>query len=142
MQLIFEKSKPGRKGCSLPSLDVPKKEGLISQDMLRKTIELPELSEVDIIRHYTALSRRNHGVDNGFYPLGSCTMKYNPKINEDMASLPGFTNIHPYQDAQGSLQLMYELVQEFDISFADCEQMYDIVFKGKSEDQFLADLTQ
>jgi glycine dehydrogenase subunit 2 len=108
MKLIFEKSKPGRTACSLPSLDIPKKE-ILSKELLRAEINLPELSEVDIVRHYTALSKRNHGVDDGFYPLGSCTMKYNPKINEDMASLPGFTNIHPYQDAQGSLELMYNL---------------------------------
>ena len=112
MDLIFQKSKPGRKGYSLPELDVPKKEDLIEKGFLRNELNLPEISEVDIIRHYTALSRRNHGVDNGFYPLGSCTMKYNPKINEDMARLPGFTNIHPYQNAQGCLQLMYELERD------------------------------
>ncbi len=86
MDLIFEKSKPGRKGASLPELDVPKKE-ILPKELLRQKINLPEVSEVDIVRHYTALSRRNHGVDNGFYPLGSCTMKYNPKINEDCARL-------------------------------------------------------
>lgn len=108
MDLIFQKSKPGRKGASLPELDIPKKE-ILPKELLRQEINLPEVSEVDIVRHYTALSRRNHGVDNGFYPLGSCTMKYNPKINEDMARLPGLTNAHPYQNAQGCLQLMYEL---------------------------------
>jgi glycine dehydrogenase subunit 2 len=74
--------------------------------------DLPEVSEVDVVRHFTRLSRRNFGVDIGFYPLGSCTMKYNPKVNEDIASLPGFTSIHPLQpadDAQGVLRLMYEL---------------------------------
>ncbi|MBW2980546.1 aminomethyl-transferring glycine dehydrogenase subunit GcvPB [Candidatus Woesearchaeota archaeon] len=108
MDLIFQKSKKGRKGYSLPKLDVPKKE-ILPKELLRESIELPEVSEIDIVRHYTALSRRNHGIDNGFYPLGSCTMKYNPKINEDIAKLSGFTNTHPYQDAQGCLQLMYEL---------------------------------
>lgn len=111
MDLIFQKSKPGRKGVSLPKLDVPKQE-IIPKYLLRESIKLPELSEVDIARHYTALSKRNYGVDNGFYPLGSCTMKYNPKINEDLAKLPGFTNIHPYQNAQGCLQLMYELERD------------------------------
>ncbi len=112
--LIFEKSKPGRKAYSLPELDVPKSE---KRDLLpdwairNQHASLPEISEVDLVRHYTALSRRNFGVDQGFYPLGSCTMKYNPKINEDVAALSGFNNIHPYQPeelAQGALQLMYE----------------------------------
>ena len=74
--------------------------------------ELPEVSELDIMRHYTALSNRNHGVDTGFYPLGSCTMKYNPKINESVARFPGFANIHPLQDeasVQGAMELMYDL---------------------------------
>ncbi len=114
MQLIFEISKPGRKGASLPKLDVPKKDidKILPEDSIRYDLMLPEVSEIDLVRHYTALSRRNHGVDNGFYPLGSCTMKYNPKINEDMASLPGFNNIHPYQDAQGALELMYNLERD------------------------------
>ncbi len=75
---------------------------------------LPELSEVDVVRHFTGLSRRNFGVDLGFYPLGSCTMKYNPKINEDIAGLPGFTALHPLvpeSAAQGSLELMYRLLE-------------------------------
>ena len=71
--------------------------------------ELPEVSELDIMRHYTALSNRNHGIDSGFYPLGSCTMKYNPKINESVARYPGFANIHPLQDestVQGALEVI------------------------------------
>jgi len=109
MQLIFEKSKAER-GIELPSLDVPKKDNLIPNEMLRDELNLPEIDEVTLIRHYTALSKRNHGVDNGFYPLGSCTMKYNPKVNEDVAKLPGFSLVHPYQtSSQGCLQLMYEL---------------------------------
>lgn len=114
MPLIFEKSRPGRKAYSLPELDVPKKEtsdSLPEWARRKQDPSLPEISEVDLIRHFTELSRRNFGVDQGFYPLGSCTMKYNPKINEDVAALPGFNNIHPYQPeelVQGALELMYE----------------------------------
>lgn len=113
--LIFELSKPGRVGHSLPELDVQEQpvETLIPAEFLREEApELPEVSELQLMRHYTALSKRNHGVDSGFYPLGSCTMKYNPKINEDVARYPGFANIHPYQpeaQVQGALRLMYEL---------------------------------
>lgn len=116
--LIFEISKPGRIGYSLPEVDVPEVEvkDLIPEDYLRtEKPELPEVSELDIIRHYTALSKRNHGVDSGFYPLGSCTMKYNPKINEDIARFPGFADIHPFQDestVQGALELMYDLMEQ------------------------------
>lgn len=88
-------------------------ESLIPSDLLRsEPVVLPEVSEVDVIRHYTSLSRRNFGVDNGFYPLGSCTMKYNPKINEDVTRFSGFAKIHPYQpeeSIQGALELMYTL---------------------------------
>ncbi|HWR62233.1 MAG TPA: aminomethyl-transferring glycine dehydrogenase subunit GcvPB [Clostridia bacterium] len=114
-KLIFEVSKAGRKAYSLPECDVPELDlkGIMPETMLRSgEAELPEVSEVDAVRHYTLLSNKNFGVDTGFYPLGSCTMKYNPKINEDMAATPGFTGLHPYQPsetAQGSLQLMYEL---------------------------------
>ncbi|WP_096201223.1 aminomethyl-transferring glycine dehydrogenase subunit GcvPB [Bacillus sp. FJAT-45350] len=116
--LVFEISKPGRVGHSLPVLDIAEEkiEELIPAEFLRENEpELPEVSELDIMRHYTALSRRNHGVDSGFYPLGSCTMKYNPKINEDVVRYPGFSSIHPYQEenqVQGALQLMYELQQD------------------------------
>lgn len=114
-KLIFETSVPGRKAYSLPALDVPQEniESLLPQELLREDEpQLPEVSEVDVVRHFTRLSQMNYGVDTGFYPLGSCTMKYNPKINEDMANLPGFTLTHPYQDedlSQGSLELMYKL---------------------------------
>jgi len=114
-KLIFEVSKEGRKAYSLPKCDVEEVnlESLIPSEFLSdKELELPEVSEVDVIRHYTQLSKKNYGVDTGFYPLGSCTMKYNPKINEDMASLSGFSNIHPYQPVetvQGALELMYDL---------------------------------
>ncbi|MEH7226478.1 aminomethyl-transferring glycine dehydrogenase subunit GcvPB [Bacillus sp. JJ1566] len=113
--LIFELSKPGRIGYSLPELDVPEVniDEVIPSDYLRvEEPELPEVSELDIMRHYTALSKRNHGVDSGFYPLGSCTMKYNPKINENVARYNGFAHIHPLQDestVQGSMELMYDL---------------------------------
>ncbi|KNF07541.1 putative glycine dehydrogenase (decarboxylating) subunit 2 [Gottschalkia purinilytica] len=114
-KLIFEVSKEGRKGYSLPKLDVNEVSvsELIPSEFLReKEADLPQVSEVEVIRHFTNLSHKNYGVDTGFYPLGSCTMKYNPKLNEDMASLSGFTNIHPYQPeetVQGALELMYNL---------------------------------
>ncbi|MER3121230.1 aminomethyl-transferring glycine dehydrogenase subunit GcvPB [Bacillus altitudinis] len=113
--LIFELSKEGRIGYSLPDLDVPEEKlpDLFDEAYIRhEDAELPEVSELDIMRHYTALSRRNHGVDSGFYPLGSCTMKYNPKINEKVARLAGFSNVHPLQEAdtvQGALELLYDL---------------------------------
>jgi len=110
--LIFEKSVQGRIGVSLPELEVPKSELKIPENYLRQELNLPELSEVDVVRHYTELSEINFGVDSGFYPLGSCTMKYNPKVNENIASLPGFRDLHPYQPeelSQGALRLMYEL---------------------------------
>ncbi|MRX72595.1 aminotransferase class V-fold PLP-dependent enzyme [Bacillus lacus] len=113
--LIFELSKPGRIGYSLPEMDIPLSDigELIPEEYLRtEEPELPEVSELDIMRHYTALSKRNHGVDSGFYPLGSCTMKYNPKINEFIARVPGFAHIHPLQEentVQGAMELMYDL---------------------------------
>ncbi|HEU4965648.1 MAG TPA: aminomethyl-transferring glycine dehydrogenase subunit GcvPB [Bacilli bacterium] len=116
--LIFELSVPGRIAYSLPELDVPEEnmEDLIPAGYLRETpAELPELSELDLVRHFTELSKRNHGIDDGFYPLGSCTMKYNPKRNEKMARIPGFASIHPLQPqetVQGALELMYNLQQE------------------------------
>ncbi|MEC1522999.1 aminomethyl-transferring glycine dehydrogenase subunit GcvPB [Neobacillus niacini] len=115
--LIFESSTPGRIGYSLPEMDVPELDlsSLLPEGYLRsEEPELPEVSELDIMRHYTALSRRNHGVDSGFYPLGSCTMKYNPKINENVARFNGFAHVHPLQDessVQGALELLYDLQQ-------------------------------
>lgn len=115
--LIFELSKTGRVGYSLPEMDVPEVpvESLLPEGYVRQeAAELPELAELDIMRHYTALSKRNHGVDSGFYPLGSCTMKYNPKMNENVARFNGFAHIHPLQDessVQGALELMYDLQQ-------------------------------
>ncbi|MGN7310142.1 aminomethyl-transferring glycine dehydrogenase subunit GcvPB [Alkalicoccobacillus gibsonii] len=113
--LIFELSKPGRVGHSLPDLDIPEVDlsSLLPDEYIRvEEPELPEVSELQIMRHYTALSKRNHGVDSGFYPLGSCTMKYNPKINEDVARIDGLANVHPYQpvkQVQGSLELLHNL---------------------------------
>ncbi|MFH1227153.1 MAG: aminomethyl-transferring glycine dehydrogenase subunit GcvPB [Planctomycetota bacterium] len=115
MDLIFEQSKPGRKAYTLPELDVPAQDisKLIPAQYLRAgQPTLPEVDELTLVRHYTALSRRNIGVDNVFYPLGSCTMKYNPKINESLAGLDGFNRVHPYQPAetvQGMLELIYNL---------------------------------
>jgi glycine dehydrogenase subunit 2 len=115
--LIFECSVPGRIGYSLPEMDVQETDlaQLIPAGYLREEEpELPEVAELDIMRHYTALSNRNHGVDTGFYPLGSCTMKYNPKINEAVARFNGFAHLHPLQDessTQGALELLYDLQQ-------------------------------
>lgn len=117
-KLIFELSKKGRRAYSLPQCDVPEEDicKLLPEKFIsREEPELPEVSEVDVVRHFTLISNKNFGVDTGFYPLGSCTMKYNPKINEDMAGLTGFTELHPYQPeetAQGALKLMYELSEK------------------------------
>ena len=114
-QIIFEKSSPGRWGVSLPESDVPEKKlsDTISPDLLRDTpANLPEVTEPQVMRHYVNLSTLNHHVDKDFYPLGSCTMKYNPKINDAMAVLPGFSGIHPNQpveSVQGALHIIYEL---------------------------------
>lgn len=113
--LIFERSKKGRTSYSLPELDVPAfdLDAELEESYIRKDApDLPEVSELELMRHYTGLSNRNYGVDTGFYPLGSCTMKYNPKINEDVARLDGFSHIHPYQETssvQGALEMMYDL---------------------------------
>ncbi len=113
--LIFDQGSPGRVGYSLPPCDVPEKkpEALIPPHLLRGPIPgLPEASEVDVVRHYTRMSQWNYGIDLGFYPLGSCTMKYNPRVNEDVARLPGFSKAHPYLPdalAQGALELLWEL---------------------------------
>lgn len=113
--LIFERSKEGRSSYNLPALDVPEfnlEEELEDAYIRKVDAELPEVDELELMRHYTGLSNRNFGVLSGFYPLGSCTMKYNPVINEDVARLPGFSHIHPYQDTktvQGALELMHDL---------------------------------
>jgi glycine dehydrogenase subunit 2 len=107
---IYELSSPGRTGVTLPELDVP--ESALPDGLERGELGLPELAEIDVVRHFVRLSQLNHGIDTGFYPLGSCTMKYNPKVNEDTSRLPGFAFSHPMQDpdtAQGNLALMYTL---------------------------------
>ena len=107
---IYELSSPGRTGVTFPAPDVPSVN--LPGNLLRKELPLPELAEVDVVRHYVSLSKYNYNVDGGFYPLGSCTMKYNPKINEDTAHLPGFLFTHPLQPVetvQGNLVLMYQL---------------------------------
>ncbi|MBS3971079.1 MAG: aminomethyl-transferring glycine dehydrogenase subunit GcvPB [Clostridia bacterium] len=116
--VIFEKSKQGRRGCYLPPCDVPSQplEELMPRDYLRdKKAEFPEVAEIDVVRHFTRLSTYNYGVDTGFYPLGSCTMKYNPKVNEELSRLSGFAKLHPYQPEemlQGALELMYNLERD------------------------------
>jgi glycine dehydrogenase subunit 2 len=112
MRLIFEKSVPGRKGMFLPEKDLSDTSLNIPTKYLREELSLPELAEVDVVRHYTQLSHINYSVDSGFYPLGSCTMKYNPKVSDVVASYPGFSYLHPYvpeELMQGALRLMYEL---------------------------------
>jgi glycine dehydrogenase subunit 2 len=109
--LLPDISRPGKIGCSLPALDVPQAV-LPPRQLLRQELELPEVSEAELMRYFTTLSKLNYGVDTGFYPLGSCTMKYNPKWHEGIARLPGFASIHPLQpeeSVQGALQLMFEL---------------------------------
>ena len=113
--LIFELTREGRVGYNLEPLDVEDYDlaDLLPAGYVREeAAALPEVSELDIMRHYTALSRRNHGVDSGFYPLGSCTMKYNPKVNEAVARYAGFAHVHPLQDestVQGAMELLYDL---------------------------------
>lgn len=115
--LIFELSVPGRIAASLPEADVPPVplEAIVgAQQLRREPAALPEVSELDLVRHYTRLSQRNYAIDVGFYPLGSCTMKYNPKVNEDAARLAGFARLHPNTPvslAQGALELLWELEQ-------------------------------
>ena len=107
---IYEISEPGRRGVLLPECDVPLAD--LPADLVRDDVELPEVSELQVIRHFTNLSQKNYAIDTGFYPLGSCTMKYNPRLNEDMARLPGFAHLHPLTDedgTQGALALMVNL---------------------------------
>ena len=110
--LLWEKGQPGRRGMSLPRRDVDP--APVPEGMEAENLDFPDLGELDVVRHYTRLSQWNFGVDSGLYPLGSCTMKYNPKINEKMASLPGLAQAHPLvpaELAQGPLAMMYELQQ-------------------------------
>ena len=108
--LIFEISSPGRTAFTLPDLDVPQTP--LPDDYVRDDLNLPEVSELEFVRHYTRLSQKNYAIDTVFYPLGSCTMKYNPKVNEKAASIEGLSQVHPLQPeatVQGSLELMYNL---------------------------------
>jgi glycine dehydrogenase subunit 2 len=117
MNLIFEKSVPGRQGVRIAKNDVPTSIHLRGDLLRKKDAALPELSELDVVRHFTELSRRNFGVDTNFYPLGSCTMKYNPKVCERIAAYPGFAHLHPLLPqlrgggmlTQGALQVVYEM---------------------------------
>ncbi len=116
MKLVFEKSFAGRRGIDVPASGVPVATKFPPEILRDKPAAMPELSELDVVRHFTELSRRNFGVDSGFYPLGSCTMKYNPKINEQTARLPGFSQLHPLMPqlprgetmVQGALEVLYE----------------------------------
>src|SRR5262245_53650193 len=108
--LIYEISAPGRRGVTLPEVDVP--ETSLPTELLRDDLDLPEVSELQAVRHFVNMSHLNHAIDTGFYPLGSCTMKYNPKINEDVARMAGFAHLHPLTDeaeSQGALAVMYEV---------------------------------
>jgi glycine dehydrogenase subunit 2 len=109
--LIFDLSSPGRVGFSLPAVDMDEAPTL-DPALTRNELGLPEVSEIDVTRHFTRLSQKNYSIDTGFYPLGSCTMKYNPKVHEDVAIMPGFAHLHPYTPqsaSQGALQVQYEL---------------------------------
>ena len=125
--LSFEKSKAGRRCVSLPQNGLTERYCPDEKHLRAQAARLPELAEVDVARHYTALSKRAYGVDDGFYPLGSCTMKYNPKINEKAAAMAGFTDIHPLQGeetAQGCLAVLYntqELLNE--VAGMDCTSL-------------------
>lgn len=99
-KLIFEKSRPGRIGCNLPKCDTPEVDLAEELGELRTELHLPEVAELDLLRHFTNLSHLNYGIETGFYPLGSCTMKYNPKVNEVTARLHGFANLHPMQPVE------------------------------------------
>ncbi|HSV26494.1 MAG TPA: hypothetical protein VLH60_01255, partial [Sedimentisphaerales bacterium] len=116
MKLVFEKSVKGRHGVHVTPSDVPGSVHIKPELLRKESAAMPELSELDVVRHFTELSRRNFGVDTNFYPLGSCTMKYNPKVAERIAAYPGFTHVHPLLPqlrmggilTQGALQVLYE----------------------------------
>jgi glycine dehydrogenase subunit 2 len=112
---IFEKSRPGRIGCNIPVADTPKVDLAAAVGETRDSVAWPEIGELDLVRHFTNLSQINYGIDTGFYPLGSCTMKYNPRINEQTAALPGFARLHPMQPEEsipGAIEVMLG-VQDF-----------------------------
>src|SRR4051812_44890026 len=111
VKLIYERSRAGRRGLGIPRPDLPVPE--VPEGLARaQPPRLPEVAEPEVLRHFTALSDRNFGIDTGFYPLGSCTMKYNPRVNERVVGLRGFRDLHPLQEeegAQGALELMWRL---------------------------------
>ena len=110
-RLLMDRSVPGRVGAILPDCDVPFQK-LPDQSLLRAELDLPEVSEPEVVNYFTCLSQLNFSIDTNFYPLGSCTMKYNPKINDEVAFMPGFAGIHPLQPAeqsQGALELLHRL---------------------------------
>src|SRR5688572_19721243 len=112
--LLFEMSEPGRRCHRLPACDVPVKDPktLLAAEHVADAPPLPEVAEIDLIRHFVNLSKRNMSIDTNFYPLGSCTMKYNPKRHERLAALPGLADVHPLQDdetCQGMLELLYDM---------------------------------
>ena len=110
-KLLFDQSIKGKVGTTLPSMDIPEQK-LPNSNKLREEITMPEVSENEIVRYFSSISQMNFSIDHNFYPLGSCTMKYNPKLNDDIAALPGFNEIHPLQDTettQGALELMHHL---------------------------------
>jgi glycine cleavage system P protein (glycine dehydrogenase) subunit 2 len=112
MKLAFEKSRPGRRAGRVPRPDGLEPPSIPDRLRRDRPPRLPELPEIELVRHFTELTTRNFGIDTGFYPLGSCTMKYNPRVNERVAALPGFNHLHPHQDedgAQGALELMHDL---------------------------------
>jgi len=119
MKLIFEKGAPGRRGVVPPECEVPEELPIPEKYLRRRPAQLPEVSELDVVRHFTELSTRNFGVDSGFYPLGSCTMKYNPKVCEEVTNYDGFRNLHPLLPqlrlggmlTQGALEVLYQLGQ-------------------------------
>ena len=119
MSIIFENSVSGRRGVTLPESDVPIRHRIDAKYLRSKNPELCELSELQVVRHFTALSRKNYGVDTNFYPLGSCTMKYNPKVNEKISAMDGFASLHPLLPqlsrggmlTQGALAVIFELEQ-------------------------------
>ena len=126
-KLIFELSKEGRTGFSLPVNRFPKADELPSNLQREAALRLPEVSEPDVVRHYTNLSQMNFGVDTGFYPLGSCTMKYNPKINEEVAALKGFAGLHPLMHA-GLTKGALKVYQEMNKALAAITGMYAFTF--------------
>ncbi len=127
-KLIFELSKPGRTGYSLPENNYGRCVCELPENLRRaQAPALPEVSEIDVVRHYTNLSQMNFGVDTGFYPLGSCTMKYNPKINEEIAAIPGFNGLHPLQPAE-TVKGALEVYQSMDKALAAITGMAHFTF--------------